>query len=302
MTQFFHLRYTSIAHFFVISSIIIMLFAVKAATTTTTKIKLNHYTIWNFEHVSNRSTGSPSGNHNNNHHKRRGDEMNFVTFDVKIKQESISRGIRQHRDDNNENQYNLLVKIENVSRLWSDDEIQKNDNNEINSFKIRLGLDGKCSSFYTVKGDNDIELKRVIAKLLFPESPYKMTQYTKNRDNSLTDCFEQGPLGSCKNQIQVKRGGKETLIHKHTVADYCDEEEPVYESLIKLARPSISPDSSVDTKYFIDQTDNKLSRVEMLFKINYPSDAESVRNWYVLTFKKYEIDGNERDEVESLTE
>lgn len=66
------------------------------------------------------------------------------------------------------------------------------------------------------------------------------------------------------------------------------------------ARPSISPDSSLDVKYLIDQTDNKLSRVEMLFQINYPSESESVQNSYILTYKGYEFIENE-DDVKALT-
>lgn len=286
MTQFYVRRYqqrfTFIAHFFVISSIIIVL-------TAATKIKSNHYSVWYFEHISNKSTTA-----------NKSDEINIMTFNVKI------RASRHHNYNNAlKNQYNLLVKFENVSQwLTNSNNNDTSENNNESKYGIKLGVDGQCTDLYTKENDNQVYLKRIVALLLFPEPYYKMTELKKHLKNRLTDCFEATPLGSCKSFVKSRyitdnEGHVSHVLNKHTNADYCDEEEFVYESLTTPARPTISPDSCFDANYFIDTTDNKLSRVEMLFKINYPSDSENVQNSYVMTYNGYEFIKQDED-VESL--
>lgn len=274
MTQF--TRKTIVAQFFVISSIMIVL-------TGGTKIKSNHYSVWHFQQTSVKSAGNGGS-----------DETTNVTFDVKIR---ASTG--RHKNNALENQYNLLVKFENVSQLWflnnndhAEDNYESHRGGNIHVFGLKLGAEGQCRALYTTASNNEIELKRAIASLLFPDPYYKIIEMARNPKNSLSDCFEETPLGSCKTFVHTiyQEGG--IVINKHTNADYCDEELPVFESLSKHARPSISPDSSVDVKYLIDQTDNKLSRVEMLFKINYPSESVSVKTSYVLAYTGFERYGD----------
>lgn len=291
MTQFIPVRKTFVAHFFVIPSIMIVL-------TSGTKIKSNHYSVWRYEKITIRNIG---GN--------KSDETTNMTFDVKI------RASTRHTNNALENQYNLVVKFENVSQLWFSNNNKAEDNYESHSgnihddslYRIKLGADGRCAALFTKVGDNERDMKRVVALLLLPDIYYKMSEMQKYFKNSLSACFEETPLGSCKIFVQTsvlsnsaEDGYKRISVSKHTNADYCDEEKAAFESLTMYARPSISPDSSLDVKYLIDQTDNKLSRVEMLFQINYPSESESVQNSYILTYKGYEFIENE-DDVKALT-
>lgn len=278
MTQFMH-KTSFVAHFFVISSIIIVL-------TASTKIKSNHYSVWRYEEQRTIKRGNES------------DETTNVTFDVKIR--GTFTTVR-HENNNawRKNQYNLVVKFRNV--LWFlNNNVNYHHAEEDEQYGVELGADGRCTSLYTKTHDNEIDLKRTVALLLFPEPHYKMNDmkmYSKNK-NRLSDCFEVTPLGHCKTFVQATQMKDEgvVVVTKHTNADYCDEEEAVYESLTTFARPSIQPDSSLDVKYLIDQTDNKLSRVEMIFKINYPT--ESVQNSYVLTFKEYEFDEEDNNDID----
>ncbi|XP_063707401.1 uncharacterized protein LOC134836118 [Culicoides brevitarsis] len=260
MTQF--VRKTFVAHFFVLSSLIALL-------TTATKLKSHHYSVWRYE-------------------EQRHNERPNVTFDVKI----AVLAARQPP----ENQYNLLVKFANV--LW-----RTNGSNNVNYpsspsslYGLKLGAEGQCMKIYAA-ADTDTNFARTVAYLLLPESRYRLSEMRKNVDsNALSDCFEVTPLGHCK--VYVKSSENGSILTKHTVADYCDEEEPVYESLLEHAKRNICPDSSLDAKYFIDQTDNELSRVEISFKINYP--FARVLNSYALTFKGYE-EIDRKDDVSDLT-
>lgn len=287
MTQFIQYK-TFVAHFFVISSIIIVL-------TASTKIKSNHYSVWRYDQTTIRSG---AGNNNN-----KSDETTNVTFDVKI------RGTTRHENNAWKNQYNLVVKFENVLWFLNNNVNYHRAEDHHEFYGLKLGADGQCTQMYTKSCDNEIDLKRAVTLLLFPESYYKMNEMKKyTKKNGLSDCFEVTPLGHCKTFVQTAHLKDDTtfVVTKHTNADYCDEEQAVFESLTAQARPSISPDSSLDVKYLIDQTDNKLSRVEMSFEINYPSESESVQNKYVLTHKGFEFiddeeDHNDSDDLASLT-